>query len=329
MFYSAENNLNASYWDTYIPFVDEQMTSGYLRVPDGVELHYRFYVPQHAIGLVLVMPGRAESTDKYAELLFELYQNDYAVVIYDHRGQGRSTRQCKNPNIGYVTDFEYYVQDASAILDQVIKPLNLHNLPQFLIAHSMGAAIATKLLVLRQQEFSAAALMAPMYGIAAPIPIWLGKTLAWIKIAIEKICRKDASYFIGQGNYFPVAFEKNHLTNSKIRYSKFIETHAKRAELQLGGISPRWLLSAIEGMESIFEAAKTVYIPCSVFLAEKDTVVSKSAIRHVVSAMRNASLYQMHDSQHEILFEIDTERKQAMTSIYALFNKHTLTPVSE
>ncbi|MFC3122341.1 alpha/beta fold hydrolase [Agaribacter flavus] len=321
-FYSSESQLKETYWKTYIPYVENQMTEGNLALSSGISLKYRYHLPQSAKAIILVLPGRAESTVKYAELLFELYQNDYAVVIYDHRGQGESTRQCPNPQMGYVSDFEYYVQDACAVVDKVLLPQNLQNLPVLLLAHSMGAAIATKLLTLRSKVFTAAALLAPMYGIKAPIPKSVARIVNRLLLLKQQILGRDASYFIGQRDYQPKPFADNHLTSSQVRYACFVETHSSRPALQLGGVTVTWLQSAMRYMHSLKNHVSSISTPCALFVAGRDRVVEERAIKEIAGSIRSSSVHNINDAQHEILFERDPLRKEALNVIYNFFEHH-------
>jgi len=89
----------------------------------------------------VIVNGRNESYWKYQELFYELYSHGYDVYAYDHRGQGESGRILKDPQVGYVAEFDYYVDDLDTFIYDVVKPERYKN--RYLLAHSMGGAVAT------------------------------------------------------------------------------------------------------------------------------------------------------------------------------------------
>lgn len=98
--------------------------------------------PEHKKA-VLIVNGRIESSWKYQELFYDLYRQGYDVYSFDHRGQGLSDRLLSDSDMGHVYDFTDYIDD----MDVVIKQHDLKQYQQcFIIAHSMGGAIATRYL---------------------------------------------------------------------------------------------------------------------------------------------------------------------------------------
>ena len=100
---------------------------------------------------VVISSGRIESLVKYKELVYELYQNGYSVFIHDHRGQGMSGRLALNLQIGYVSDFDDYLQDLNIFVEQVVKPNSVAQLK--LLCHSMGSAIGALYCLAHPEDF--------------------------------------------------------------------------------------------------------------------------------------------------------------------------------
>ena len=93
-----------------------------------------------AKGTVCILQGRAEFIEKYFEVVTELRNRGFAVVTFDWRGQGFSGRQVKNLRKGHVRRFSDYRRDLEAVRDKVLIPEMPE--PHFVLAHSMGGAIA-------------------------------------------------------------------------------------------------------------------------------------------------------------------------------------------
>ena len=54
----------------------------------------------HAIGTLVLMQGRAEFIEKYADVIARYVRLGFCVVAFDWRGQGLSTRICVMPAQG-------------------------------------------------------------------------------------------------------------------------------------------------------------------------------------------------------------------------------------
>ncbi|STS87494.1 Lysophospholipase L2 [Klebsiella variicola] len=108
---------------------------------DDVPVRFVRFCTQNNDRLVLICPGRIESYVKYAEVAYDLFHSGFDVMIIDHRGQGRSGRLLSDTHRGHVVNFSDYVDDLAALWQQQVVPG--HWRKRFILAHSMGGAIAT------------------------------------------------------------------------------------------------------------------------------------------------------------------------------------------
>ena len=107
---------------------------------DDVPVRFVRFCAQHNDRLVLICPGRIESYVKYAEVAYDLFHCGFDVMIIDHRGQGRSGRLLSDTHRGHVVNFSDYVDDGRAL---AAAGGSGHWRKRFILAHSMGGAIAT------------------------------------------------------------------------------------------------------------------------------------------------------------------------------------------
>jgi alpha-beta hydrolase superfamily lysophospholipase len=111
-----------------------------IEAADRVSLRVATWLPgERARGTILLMQGRAEFIEKYAETIGDLRRRGYAVVAFDWRGQGGSDRGTSDPTRGHIDDFALYRRDVEAIAHQVLGTMPN---PVVGLAHSMGGCIA-------------------------------------------------------------------------------------------------------------------------------------------------------------------------------------------
>ena len=112
---------------------------------------------------VLILGGRTEFVEKYAETFIDLQRRGFAVVTHDWRGQGLSGRLLANPHKGHVGAYEDYIADLDTVIDARI-PADQHG-HIIVLAHSMGGHVALRYLHDRPGLIERAVLSAPMVDI--------------------------------------------------------------------------------------------------------------------------------------------------------------------
>ena len=90
--FTSEQDLASTFATEINPFWQTSVTLGEFVGKDNIDVHYAWCIPENPKSTVVISSGRIESYLKYKELIFDLYQNGFAVFILDHRGQGLSDR---------------------------------------------------------------------------------------------------------------------------------------------------------------------------------------------------------------------------------------------
>ena len=86
MFYSSERELKGNQ-SAINDFYQNTLVKAYLNTPNG-QLFYAHAQPDKAHVAIVISSGRIEGLDKYKELLWELYTNNFAVLNF------RGTKSC-------------------------------------------------------------------------------------------------------------------------------------------------------------------------------------------------------------------------------------------
>ncbi|MDE1515597.1 alpha/beta fold hydrolase [Vibrio sp. dsl-7] len=273
--------------------------------------------PNHQKAIVLVN-GRIESSAKYQELCYDLFQQGFDVYTYDHRGQGLSPRLTSDRQIGYVEQFEDYVTD----LQGLVELFQLERYTQrLLFGHSMGGAVATRYIQTHPSHpFDAVALSAPMFGIAMP---WYLRPFAFIFSQIMATITTQPSYAAGYGPYYAKPFASNLLTHSQIRYQWFRDLYQEHPELQLGGPSYHWVWQSLIACKQCLQLTRQINIPLLILQAGEEAIVSNQAqnrlFKKLLRTQPHARLCHIAGARHELLFEQDRYRKQALDHMLRFF----------
>ncbi|MDT0603778.1 alpha/beta fold hydrolase [Thalassotalea castellviae] len=291
---------------------------------DNKRINYASFIADQPINCLIISPGRSESYLKYQELVFDLARLNMSIFVIDHRGQGLSERLLHNPHKGYVNKFDDYTDDLHTFIETVVNPHCATNKPPLLLAHSMGGAIATRLIQKYAQSVKAVLLSSPMIAInKGGLPEWVAKSLITTGNILNTLISDQAWYFLGQGDYQAKDFASNHLMHSQIRYQTFIDLYQAQPELQLGGVTFNWLKQAVLVQQKIFADLDKISTPITIMQAGNDTIVDNSAQnkfcqqlnQYTPSLCQQSQPYVIEGAKHELLFESDKYRNQALAFI--------------
>lgn len=281
---------------------------------------------------IVIVPGRSESYLKYQELAYDLDALGYDCVIIDHRGQGLSSRLTSNRLKGYVNHFDDYAADLQQLLNHVLPERYPHHQHQpFMLAHSMGGAIALRYLQLYPNNIKALSLSSPMIAIASKgVPNWLAKLIIKTGKAINNCLTSTPWYFLGQSDNNQTSFDDNRLMHSQPRFQRFRDLYQQHAVLKLGGVTFHWLVQAIQNSEQLFVDLKKLSVPIQLMQAEEEYIVDNEAQNKLVSQLHNLkpSCYPdekpivISGAYHELFFELDQYRDIAINNADSWFSRH-------
>ncbi len=298
----------------------QQRNEGYFQGKENKNLFWiSLTSPQHSKAL-LVINGRSEATWKYQELFYHFFQLGYDIFSFDHRGQGLSDRITSNPHMGHVERFSDYVDD----MESFINTLELSRYQQrYLLAHSMGGTIATRYLQTKaMHNFNSVALSAPMFGVnLAPFLRVIAPYLAQVVTALLP----KPTYITKNRDYHPKPFEANPLTSSRVRYTWFRDLYEEIPQLKLGGPSSQWSWQNLTAAKACIKEAHKIRLPLLLLQSADDVVVHNEAQDSFMEKLQqvnpDATMKIIKGSQHEVLFESDALRNEALHEIQRFFER--------
>ncbi|CAN5475983.1 alpha/beta hydrolase [soil metagenome] len=269
---------------------------------DGRELRAAQLVRPQSRGTVVIAPGRGDFIERWFETIGDLARRNYAVAVFDFRGQGGSERQG-------LRHFSEYDADLYAVMTRLV--LTDCPPPYYALGHSTGGLIVLRALQ-RHPWFERAVLSAPLLGIhtgAWPMPVLRIASALMPSIGLGRVILP------GQGRR-PLGasqFKGNRLTADKRRYLRSTSQLEANAELGVGGPDFAWLragLGAIEGRDRVTKSNQRFLAPVLIVGAGRDQVVLTEAQHGLARLVSGVACVVIPDARHEILHEGDAIREQ-------------------
>nr|WP_242698638.1 alpha/beta fold hydrolase [Alteromonas sp. 5E99-2] len=285
----------------------------------GVPIAYAWTIPANAHSAIVLLNGRVETFLKYKDVIFDLFNNGFAVFTLDHRGQGLSGRMTADTQQGYVEHFDDYVDDALCFIQEHV--IKYWHKPLSLMCHSMGGAIGTLALLREPHLFQSAVLCSPMFGIRPALPNTLANILIRAGLKKSQLKNKSSDYFFGQGRYRVHPFKLNVLTHSKVRYQSILSLYAEQKHLRLGGVTSQWLAAAYQAMDTIENNAERITCPMLVLSSGDDKVIDNKRQHRVVHQFQNAEYVVVDGAYHELLCESDSYRQYTLLKSMQFFTE--------
>ena len=262
-----------------------------------------FYPAANPIGTVVVSAGRTEFIEKYFEVIGELLDRRYSVLIHDWRGQGLSTRLLPDALKGHANRFHDLVADFGRLLDHYQERAPR---PWISLSHSMGGCLTMLALAQGERRFSAAIQTAPMLGLTPQRQAHL-RVAVWL---MDHLGAANGYALGGPGDPFTSTFEEDRLTHDRARWERTKALILEHRDLALGGVTWGWVESAFEAMAWLQRtpALGEVTMPVTIIGAGQDNLVDSYGQKRVADHLPHGRYLEIPEAFHEILMETDDIR---------------------
>ena len=257
-------------------------------------------------GSMLFLPGRGDFIEKYIEALSHWHSRGWSLAGLDWRGQGGSGRLLADPLICHQRDFDVLVADLAHFVGHWLA----HSpAPHVIVAHSMGAHLALRLLGEGVQGIDAVVLASPMIDFRVKaLPGWALELaanaaggLGWSE---RKVWGHDVGDFGGRRTSCP-----------ERREDKAWWT-ATRPDIASGPPSWGWVRAARRSIRRLTPAkVAAIRTPALVIASESDPIVDVGAIARTARLLPDASLMMVEGTGHELLREADSRRLPVLARI--------------
>ena len=288
------------------------LTEDYFAGTGGGLVRYAVQNRKDALGTLIILPGRAEFQEKYIELCQDLQDCGYSICLFDHFGQGGSGRVLRDTQKGHIGDFSRYVEDLQRLF---AKPeVRDSSKPVVIIAHSMGATIATLFAAACPHLVDDLIMVSPMLQInTGPfLPPLLVETLCNIACVLGR----SESYVFGGGPFNPdLPFGGNDLTGDLTRFRRNLQFVQQNYSLALGSPTFGWLRQAYRAMRDARSRAGEIRCPILIFQGTDDQVVGLQEMGAFCDSAEHAEIKSYRDGRHELLMEVDLIRNSLVETI--------------
>ncbi len=283
----------------------------------GVNIAYRKFLVPSERGRLVISPGSSEPIRKYAEVIYDLKDLGFSVFILEHRGQGESGRMLADSEIHFVESFDDYVEDFSTFIDTIVRSES--NSKLFLLAHSMGAAIASLYSIQNPTTFEATVLSSPMFEVnTSPYP----EGVAYLLVSLGCKLGYGQSYAPGSGPYvLGNAMPLGSVTMSVVRHQMTENIFINHPETRLGGVSYQWVLASFGALATIAKSSSFFVNPVLLLQAGDDTLVRSGAQDQFCKNVKRCEKIVFPQARHEILMERDFIRNAALGEIKGFFKR--------
>ncbi|MEM8987144.1 MAG: alpha/beta hydrolase [Pseudomonadota bacterium] len=278
-----------------------------LTMADGAVLRAGFFpalkAPQR--GVVALLPGRVEFIEKYFEVVEELRARGFAVGVLDWRGQGLSTRLLADGVKGHIDDFQTYVDDLRVFLHAVAR--EFPGGPLLVLAHSMGGAVALKLMTEGYDGADGVILSAPMTRlIQNPLKRWAAQILS------RGACMFGAGEALApaEGVRADEPFPDHTLTHDRERGERFYALKLASPDAVVGRPTYRWLDTAFAATQVFSDPQRLgdVKPPVLIVSPRDERLVDPASHDRIVCDLPDGRLVRIPGARHEILMEEDRYR---------------------
>ncbi len=265
---------------------------------------------------VLLITGRADFVEKYAELLHNLADAGWGATIFDWRGQGLSRRVGKTPQHGASPGFGLWLRDLASMVDWAQARAEG---PLVAMAHSMGGHLLLRHLAAGNSHIARAVLLAPMIGLRAkPLGVGIARRIA----ALQVVRGKGGDYVLGGGPWQPGRPGEDRqrwLTSDLERFhdeSWWIGTYPS---LALGSVTWGWLDDAFASIDALLRPGvpEAITTPLLFQIPREDELVDSAATRRLVPRIAGAELLVHQGGAHELLREADAIRSAVLAAALA------------
>jgi lysophospholipase len=266
---------------------------------DGTRLSYTIFgdeIRGSGSQPLVILEGKSETIYRYVEFAQEMLAKGYGpIYVFDHRSQGYSSPGLAHtPDVIHVETFDNYVHDFIQFMDVAVKRDLTKKLilrKPFLVAHSMGGAVANLALRQRPDITDRVAYISPMFD------LHLGRVLgAFHNKPVEILA--DLACYAGCDHVAVGNATKAHKPLPRIEQ---VQEKEKEFGIRKTKSTWRWIDEALRVTEILRAEGPKPLTRSVIIEATYDEVINNSELYKYACTAKNCSLVNMigHHALHQ------------------------------
>ncbi len=270
-------------------------------------------------GTIIIVQGRADFIEVFAETITDFRDRGYAVVTFDLRGQGGSQRA--QPAGGHVRRVADYGTDIANVVG-FAKAQGLPR-PYHIIAHSTGGLAALCAIKHLSKDIDRMVLLAPLLEIPRlPMAPGLARVIGAFMVAFGQSRR-----LVGKRSEL-TPFENNRLTTDRARYETLLTLARDNPHLMIDCPTYGWMSAVLTSMKDLeHKIGMDLPIPTLFIASGNDEVVGSAAIDRFARSAPGGGFILIKGAQHHVLLERDNLRNLALKAIDAFLDSPPRLPL--
>ncbi|RMF99886.1 MAG: alpha/beta hydrolase [Planctomycetota bacterium] len=270
-----------------------------------LQLFSRYWSPETACkATVFGVHGICEHSGRYARFAEDLCRNGYALRMIDLRGHGKS----EGPR-AHVQRFDQYLEDIDAVLAELERE---GAYPDFLLGHSMGAAIMGLYGALRRPPVKGVVLSAPPVIVGGPMmPL-----LRYLALTVSRLL--PGLRLVKMNTPVLMKFGAKYLSHDP----RVVEDFRNDPLVYRGRLSTRLAGEVLQASRRLRKVAGRFQAPLLLLHGTGDVIArsSGSELFHRLAGSHDKTLKLYPGFYHEVLGE--TERDRVIADVIAWLDAH-------
>lgn len=266
-------------------------------------------------GYVVLFPGYSAPIEIYFETLRELIDDGYGILAFDWPSQGGSSRPLNAHDKIHAETMDGHLRAAKEVLQTLDGDGSL-----YLLASSMGGQLGTRYMAAHEDEFDAAILITPAYGLNT------GDTPEWLARFMANVMPGETYTPGGQDwDFNPDVLEGISIcAQDPERIQLWQAWMVEKPELRIGGMTFDFLDAMFEsadisGSDDVLSSIDT---PILMATAGRDFYIQTPLAQKGCDALGNCELHHYEQAMHCLLEEKDEFRADLMTKIRGFLARH-------
>ncbi|NDC42129.1 MAG: alpha/beta hydrolase [Chitinophagia bacterium] len=305
--YLTTSGYEAAMQQTVLPYIDSLKITGNL-AHGGHNIAWEAYLPDSAIGNVVIVHGFTERKEKYKEAIYYFLKMGYRVFIYDQYSHGQSGRGVSDSSMVTARKYTIFTADLNAFVHSVVQPRG-RGQKTIIYGHSMGGGVAARAMELYPHLADALVLSAPLMKIGTPgaPPEWLADPIARLMV----LTGKGKTYALGQRAY-DAARDSQYDTTAPgtycyVRGAYWHSQYLSLTAHPLTGSSWQLASALLQMCHATVRKSQVarIKVPILIFQAGRDNYVHPDGQCTFINRAKNIQAFLVKDAGHELYLESD------------------------